>query len=62
MIYVIADGEYSVPTMEVIRANFVFRPQETIERLNLRKMKYMPTAIYGHFTNPDYPWERVIQI
>lgn len=62
MIYAIADGVYSTRIMEVIQTNFDFRPQAIIERLNLRKTKYMPTAIYGHFTNPDYPWEKIIQI
>lgn len=62
MLYVITDGSYSDRVTEMVQANFDFRPQAIIERLNLKKIKYMPTAVYGHFTNPDYPWEKIIQI
>ncbi len=62
MIYVIVDGSYSSSVMEIIKTKFDFRPQAIIERLDLKKMKYMQTATYGHFTNPNYPWEKVISL
>lgn len=47
---------------KIVLQNFDFRPQAIIERLNLKNIKYQPTATYGHFTNPTYPWERVIEL
>ncbi|MEA2662728.1 MAG: S-adenosylmethionine synthetase [Chloroflexota bacterium] len=49
---------------EVIRRlideHFDFRPQEIIERFDLRRPIYRQTAAYGHFGRPelDLPWER----
>ncbi|NBH28675.1 methionine adenosyltransferase [Lachnospiraceae bacterium] len=62
MLYVITDGIYSSQIKNIVETNFDFRPQAIIERLNLRKTKFMPTSTYGHFTNPDYPWENIIQL
>lgn len=42
--------------------NFDFRPLEIINRLNLRRPIYLPTAAYGHFGRPEFPWEKVIKI
>jgi S-adenosylmethionine synthetase len=36
---------------------FDFRPQAIIDRLDLRRPIYRPTAAYGHFGRPDFPWE-----
>ena len=41
---------------------FDFRPAAIIERLGLRKTRYLPTSVYGHFTNPNYPWETVVKL
>ena len=41
---------------------FDFRPQAIIERLNLKNIKYLPTATYGHFTDNSYPWEQIIDL
>jgi len=49
---------------EVIRRlideHFDFRPQEIIERFDLRRPIYRQTATYGHFGRPDLdlPWEK----
>lgn len=43
-----------------INHEFDFRPNAIIERLNLKQILYKPTAIYGHFTNPRFPWEKII--
>lgn len=40
---------------------FDLRPAAIIERLNLRRPIYLPTAAYGHFgrTGEHFPWEEV---
>lgn len=62
MIYAIADGVYSPSIMGLIKTYFDFRPQAIIERLNLRATKYLPTSLYGHFTDASYPWEQVAKM
>ncbi len=47
---------------EVIKKKFDFRPLAIIERLNLRRPIYLPTAAYGHFGKPGFPWEEIISI
>lgn len=42
----------------IIKKKFDFRPLAIIERLDLRKPIYEKTAAYGHFGNPNYPWEK----
>jgi len=41
---------------------FDFAPQAIIERLELRKPIFKKTSAYGHFTNPDFPWEKIEKI
>lgn len=36
---------------------FDFRPAAILERLRLRRAIYRPTASYGHFGRPGFPWE-----
>lgn len=36
---------------------FDFRPAAILDRLNLCRPIYRPTAAYGHFGRPDFPWE-----
>lgn len=62
MINAIINGEDSPNMANFIQALFDFRPQAIIERLNLKKMKYYPTATYGHFTDLSYPWEQIVKI
>jgi S-adenosylmethionine synthetase len=54
------EKENAILTMIIDK--FDFRPNAIIERLGLREMKYCQTAVYGHFTNPHYPWEELIDI
>lgn len=42
--------------------SFDFRPLAIIERLNLRRPIYLQTAAYGHFSNQDFPWEKLIEL
>ena len=36
---------------------FDFRPGAILDRLDLRRPIYRPTAAYGHFGRPEFPWE-----
>jgi len=46
---------------EIVRSVFELNPSKIISRLNLRNIKYLPVAAYGHFGRPDLdlPWERL---
>ncbi len=44
---------------EIVNTVFGFEPSQIIERLNLRQPIYLPTATYGHFSDPTYPWEQL---
>ncbi len=57
-------GTGRVPDAELsalVRRCFDLRPAAIIERLDLRRPIYQPTAAYGHFGRPDLdlPWERL---
>ena len=45
----------------LIREHFDLRPAAIIDRFDLRRPIYRPTASYGHFGRPDLdlPWERL---
>ena len=44
--------------LEALVAEFFdFRPAAIIDRLDLRRPIYRPTAAYGHFGRPEFPWE-----
>lgn len=46
----------------LVKEKFDFRPAAIIERLNLRRPLYLPTAAYGHFGRAGFPWEEVIKL
>lgn len=62
MLHAVVNGKESVCVDDYIKKKFDFRPQAIIERLNLKKIKYLPTATYGHFTDSSYPWEKIINV
>lgn len=41
---------------------FDFSPLAIIDRLELRKPIFKKTSAYGHFTNPDFSWEKIEKI
>ncbi len=41
-----------------LRAIFDMRPASIIAELNLKQPIYRQTAAYGHFGNPEFPWEK----
>lgn len=62
MIHVDTDGDFSDKISDMVHEKFDFRPRAIIERLNLKKTLFLPTATYGHFTDPSYPWEEIIEL
>ena len=47
---------------DYIKSRFDFRPKAIIELLDLYQVKYLQTATYGHFTDPNYNWEKLISL
>lgn len=43
---------------EMVREVFNPTPYNIIKTLSLKRPIYKQTAVYGHFGNPDYPWEK----
>src|SRR2546423_5297990 len=50
----------AIPARLLDDEHFDFRPQQIIERFDLRRPIYRQTAAYGHFGRPDLdlPWEK----
>ena len=44
---------------EVVKQSVDLRPRAIIERFDLKRPIYRPTAAYGHFGRPDFPWEQL---
>ena len=44
--------------LKLIGKYFDFRPKAIIEALDLKRPIYSSTSAYGHFGNPDFPWEK----
>ena len=44
--------------LKLIEKHFDFRPKAIIDALNLKRPIYAATSAYGHFGNPDFPWEK----
>jgi S-adenosylmethionine synthetase len=44
--------------VKAVREVFSCTPKAMIEALDLRRAIYRPTAAYGHFGRPEFPWER----
>lgn len=62
MLSAITDNPSNRKAILAIVKSFDFRPEAIIERLSLRRIKYLPTSVYCHFTNPKYPWEQIIKL
>lgn len=46
----------------IVKEKFDFRPRAIIDRLGLRRPVYQRSAVYGHFTKNDLPWEAVVDL
>lgn len=57
-----AVNEKGESVAEKIGGNFDFRPRAIIDRLDLRKPIYQPSASYGHFGRQEFPWEEIVQV
>ena len=58
-------GTGAVPDAVLVRAvreTFDLRPRAIIDRLNLLRPVYKPTAAYGHFGRPDFSWEQLNRV
>ncbi|KIM65374.1 hypothetical protein SCLCIDRAFT_15035 [Scleroderma citrinum Foug A] len=44
--------------VQIIRNNWDLRPGVMVRELELQRPKYLQTACYGHFGNPEYAWEK----
>jgi S-adenosylmethionine synthetase len=52
-------GKKSDPEiLDIIKKNFNLRPYHIIKELGLKQPIYSPTAAYGHFGRPEFPWEQ----
>ncbi len=47
---------------QAIMRNFDMRPKALIEELQLLAPIYKPTAAYGHFGRPEFPWEKTSKV
>jgi S-adenosylmethionine synthetase len=45
--------------VEAIRETFDLRPRAIVERFDLLRPIYRPTAAYGHFGRDGFPWEEL---
>lgn len=45
--------------LSIIHKNFNFEVSNILKELDLKKPIYSKTACYGHFGNPQFPWEQV---
>ena len=64
-IFVDTFGTSEIPDDKIvllIKTVFDLRPCQIIETLGLLAPIYLPTAVYGHFSNPEYPWEKLSQL
>lgn len=48
--------------VNIVKKNFDLRPGMLVQELDLARPIYFQTASYGHFTNQDYPWEKVKEL
>ncbi len=47
---------------DLVKEKFDFRPRAIIDRLGLRQPVYQRSAVYGHFTKNDLPWEALVDL
>lgn len=46
----------------VINQNFDWTVKQMIDNLNLKNPIYAQTSVYGHFSNQQLPWEKIIKL
>ncbi|KAA1073800.1 methionine adenosyltransferase sam2, variant 2 [Puccinia graminis f. sp. tritici] len=60
--YGTSKGFTDAELVDIIRCNFDLRPGVVVKELGLQRPIYTQTAAYGHFGNPNYPWEQPKQL
>lgn len=60
--YGTAKGRTDAELVDVIKKNWDLRPGVVVKELDLQRPIYAQTASYGHFGNPNYPWEKPKQL
>lgn len=60
MVDVWTDTNY--PARQWVLKNFDLSPSGIINFLNLRQPIYRPTAVNGHFSHRDFPWEQLSKV
>lgn len=48
--------------LEVVKHNFNFEVGNILDELDLRRPIYARTTNYGHFGDPELPWEKIIEL
>lgn len=48
--------------LKIIEKNFNFEVGNILDELQLRRPIYARTTNYGHFGDPDLPWEKIIEL
>lgn len=59
---IITENGFNASLTNYVREKFDFRPFAIIEKFDLTHFSFLPTATYGHFTNCNYPWEKIINL
>ncbi|OAV87218.1 S-adenosylmethionine synthase, variant [Puccinia triticina 1-1 BBBD Race 1] len=60
--YGTSKGKTDAQLVDIILRNFDLRPGVVVKELGLQRPIYTQTAAYGHFGNPQYPWEQPKQL
>ncbi len=47
---------------DIVMKEFDLRPLAIIDTFGLKRPIYLNTASYGHFGNPDFPWEKLDKV
>lgn len=57
-------GTNNIPEFQIeeLLQHLDFRPAAIIQRLHLRQPIFLPTATYGHFGRPEFPWENTTDL
>ncbi len=48
--------------LDIVNKNFNFEVGNILDELDLRRPIYTRTTNYGHFGDPDLPWEKIIEL
>lgn len=59
MLKVFADNKYSEKLTNYVSEKYNFETAAIVDFFNLKNIQYLSTATYGHFTNSNYPWEKI---